>query len=117
MPANTVVDWFFFKPDDPRLVDGTKRFSKTLSDDLLRKKWEEIRPKLVEVCSVLHPLALLLADLIVPLFVPVAENMHLISGLCRTIQTCELLLEMAVPLYQMFYAQSQNVCNVSLCLT
>ena len=48
--SNTVVDWFFFKPGDPRLVDGAKRFTNTLNDETLRKKWEEIRPKLVEVC-------------------------------------------------------------------
>ncbi|XP_067936289.1 nucleolar protein 8-like isoform X2 [Watersipora subatra] len=45
---STVVDWFFFKPNDPRLKDGAKRFSNTLDDELLRQKWKEIRPKLVE---------------------------------------------------------------------
>lgn len=46
---NTVVDWFFFKPEDPRLVDGAKRFCRTMNDAQVKKKWEQIRPKLVEV--------------------------------------------------------------------
>lgn len=47
---NTVVDWFFFKPTDPRLAEGSKRFSRTLDNTQIKKQWEQVRPKLVEVC-------------------------------------------------------------------
>jgi len=50
LAINTVVDWFFFTQEDPRLKDGAKRFSKTLGDEKLREKWEVIKPKLIEVC-------------------------------------------------------------------
>ncbi|KAF6038324.1 NOL8 [Bugula neritina] len=48
LAINTVVDWFFFTQEDPRLKDGAKRFSKTLGDEKLREKWEVIKPKLIE---------------------------------------------------------------------